>query len=173
MTRLVFVTLLLAISAPRTASAQIVAPRALRANDNPRAFVAQLQPTAVRRSAYEIPGRMVLGVGGAVVGAMGGALIGANLVYQGGCACEDPGLGEAITGAAIGSVLGSAVFAAIPSFNSSCGAAERIGLGVGGALLGALAGGVVGVAAGGGGVLFGYMGGAGIGAGLIASACKE
>jgi hypothetical protein len=153
------------------AQAQVETPLAVRALDNPQGVGAMPQVRAQRPS-YEIPSRVLLGVGGAVAGAMGGALFGANVVYRGGCACEDPGLEEAVVGAAIGSVLTSAIFASIPDFGSTCSPLERVGLGVGGSLVGALAGGVVGAAMGGAGVLFGYMAGAGVGGGLATASCR-
>lgn len=151
--------------------AQVAAPLAVRALDNPQAFAAVAQARAPR-SSYEMPSRVLLGVGGAVAGAMGGALFGSSVLYDGKCACEDPGLDQAIIGAAVGSVLTSALLASMPNFGSTCSPFERIGFGVGGSLVGALAGGVVGAAMGGAGVLLGYMAGAGVGGGLATSACR-
>ncbi len=154
-----------------SAHAQVAAPLAVRAHDNPRASSDSPQSRALRSSPLELPSRLVLGLSGAYAGLIGGSLFGANVLYRGGCACEDPGLGEALVGAAIGSVIVSGIVAALPAFTSTCGPGERIERGIGDSLVRALTGAVVGSAMGGPGGLYGYIGGAGIGAGLASVGC--
>lgn len=162
---------LLLVAVASRATAQVVSPLAVRLSDNPVAAVPS--PASPTRSPYEMPGRVLLGLGGAVLGAMSGGLIGATYLYDGKCACEDPGLEEALVGAAVGSVLASAMLAAVPDFSSTCSIFQRVGLGVAGSVVGAIAGGALGAAMGEVGVPLGYMGGAGVGGGLATAACRR
>ena len=168
---LVFCT---ALSLP--AHAQRTEVSAVRASDNavaalpPQSRLA-LQDAGPRRSGYEIPTRTFLGVGGAFIGALGGAYAGAAVLPHGPCGCDDPGLTQALQGAAVGSALLGAVLASAPQFSSSCHPVRRLGYGVLGALAGALAGGAAGATTGFGGVLLGYFVGAGVGAGVASAVC--
>ena len=170
--------LLCAAALPITAHAQRATPAGVRANDNvlavglQRASRADSQTKGAGRAAYEMPVRALVGVGGAFAGAFGGGLIGANYIPHAPCSCDDPGLAEALEGAMVGSIVASAVLAAAPQFSSSCGPLRRFGYGVGGAVAGAAVGGVLGATMGGPGVVFGYLGGSGIGAGVASGLCR-
>lgn len=122
-------------------------------------------------SASELIQRAEVGAVGAGVGIVGGALLGysaAAFLPLPGCNCDDPGLSEIAIGAAIGTVAGAALAAALPEQRSQCSFAERVGLG----LLGAAVGGTLGfVAARGGHRLILIPVGAGSGAGVLSAFC--
>ena len=166
----------LAASMSLPAGGQVMAPSGARVQDGDAALLAVSHQVSTPRAptprSVSLPLRVALGGAGAAAGLFGGALFGANVIYQGGCACEDPGLGEAIIGAAVGTVIISAMAAALPSFGSTCNVLERFGAGLVGGTLGALAGGAIGSAAGGEGVFLGYIAGASAGSGVGASLCK-
>lgn len=153
--------LLVLFSAPELATAQALAPVAARASD----------VGAQRRPVWSVPARTVLGVGASVGGAFAGAFAGFVLASNTNCACEDPGLPQALVGAAIGSVAMAALASALPTWGSRCGTGERVGR----ALLGSAAGAVAGAWATRGAALgrgpFGYMAGAGIGGVLASGLC--
>jgi hypothetical protein len=159
-------------------SAQRALPTGVRAQDTAMAVEVQrptlldAQQRAPERAAYEIPVRTALGIGGAFIGAYGGALVGANVIPHSPCYCDDPGLTEAVEGAAIGSALLSAVLASAPQMSSGCHPVRRFAYGAVGALTGAVAGGALGATLGGAGVLFGYLAGAGLGAGISSGVCR-
>lgn len=163
-----------ALSLP--AHAQRTEVSGVRAGDN---AVAALRPSSrlalrdagAKRSGYEIPARAFLGVGGAFIGALAGGYAGAAVIPHGPCGCDDPGLTQALEGAAVGSALLGAVLASAPEFSSSCHPVRRLGYGVLGAVTGALAGGVAGAMTGFGAVLLGYVVGAGVGAGVASAVC--
>ena len=84
--------------------------------------------------------RAGVGVLGWFAGAAGGAVIAVALPHHD-CQCDDPGLEEAITGLFIGSTIGAAAAAAIPSLARHCTYGTRFGR----ALIGSVAGTVIGV----------------------------
>lgn len=86
--------------------------------------------------------RMVSGALGAAVGLAAGAAAAYRVLPHGECG-DDPGLCEAVRGAAIGVVVGAGLGAALPKLGSPCGFGRRAGAGLVGAALGALAGYVV------------------------------
>lgn len=160
------------------ASAQRALPAGVRAQDNALAVGAQrpslldAQQREPQQAAYEIPVRAALGIGGAFIGAYAGALVGVQVIPHSPCNCDDPGLTEAIEGAAVGSALLSAVLASAPQMSSGCHPVRRFGYGAVGALTGAVAGGALGATMGGAGVLLGYIAGAGLGAGISSGVCR-
>lgn len=160
-------------SAP--AQAQQPIPLGVRATDNAlavlprRADTLRLHSEDTGKPAYAMPVRAALGVGGAFLGAYGGALAAsAVLPHSHG---DDPGLAEALEGAAVGSVVMSALLAAAPHFSSSCGPLRRFGYGVGGAVAGALLGSVLSASQRGGGAILGFIAGEGVGAGVVSGLC--
>lgn len=54
--------------------------------------------------------------------------------------CDDPGLGEAIVGAALGGAIGASIGASIPEIGTRCTRSARIGRSLAGSLLGTVAG---------------------------------
>ena len=113
--------------------------------------------------------RMLLGLGGSVVGAFVGGGIGVALPINL-CRCDDP-VAEALIGAAVGSIVVAVAAAAIPELKSNCGFERRAGTGVAVSAIGAAVGGAIGVLTGSGGVVYGYLIGAGLGAGLGTRQC--
>lgn len=102
-------------------------------------------PLASAAAAKSFEGRAFItragvGVVGWFAGAAGGALIAVALPHHD-CQCDDPGLEEAITGFYIGSTIGAAAAAAIPSLARHCNYGTRFGR----ALIGSVAGTVIGV----------------------------
>ena len=160
------------------ALAQRALPAGVRAQDNAmeagvqRPNLLDAQQGAPQHAAYEIPARSVLGIGGAFIGAYAGALLGIQVIPHSACNCDDPGLTEALEGAAVGSALVSAVLASAPQMSSGCHPVRRFGYGAVGALAGAVAGGALGATMGGAGVLLGYVAGAGLGAGISSAVCR-
>lgn len=107
------------------------------------------------------------GTAGAVVGAFVGGLAGYRLLPHSDCDCDDPGLREFIIGAAVGGVAGAALAAAFPKQRSRCSYGRRVAYGV----VGAVAGGTLGlVAPSDQRVIFVPLG-AGTGAGLASAFC--
>ncbi|MEO7455977.1 MAG: hypothetical protein ABIY52_06925 [Gemmatimonadaceae bacterium] len=115
--------------------------------------------------------RALLGVGSAFVGAYAGAFAAVSLPHSP-CHCEDPGFDQAIYGAMVGAVLLPAIVSALPAMNSECSFGKRVMLGAITGIAGAAAGGVAGSSIDGAGVVFGYVGGAGLGAALGAGLCR-
>lgn len=113
---------------------------------------------------------MLLGVGGSFVGVVAGGAIGLALPRSP-CYCDDPGLPQALVGAAVGSILVSALAAAAPDLGSNCSFAGRTATGIGVSAIGAVVGGVIGVLTGQGAVVLGYIIGAGVGAGVGSAQC--
>jgi hypothetical protein len=117
--------------------------------------------------------------GGEVAGRMGAAAIGATLVGLGAgllgyavlpgtdCQCDDPGLNKFLIGAAVGTVTGAALAAALPKQRSRCSYGKRVVYG----LAGALAGGALGLMPRGDAPLLFVPLGASIGAGLASAYC--
>jgi hypothetical protein len=166
----------LCVTATTPARAQRSVPSGVLASDNALALESAgldrlAQQTGSDRRAVEIPARALFGVGGALVGLFAGAYVGIYTIPHGPCSCDDPGLDQAIEGAAVGSALLSAVLASAPQFSSSCTPLRRFGYGVLGSVTGAVAGGALGAAVGGAGLLVGYVTGAGVGAGLASGVC--
>ena len=155
--------------------AQLATPVAVVRADSASPPPAQPAPlsASTETGAYRgarLPLRMVLGVGGAFVGAFGGALVGSAFPHSR-CSCEDPGLAQALIGAAAGSIISAAVFAAVPESGRQCDAAQRVMTGILGGTVGALLG--VLAASRSGGVILGYVAGAGFGAGAGAALCHD
>ena len=159
------------------ARAQRPAPSGVLTSDNALALESSVagrgaaQQNGSERRATEIPTRALLGVSGALVGIFAGAYVGVYTIPHGPCGCDDPGLDQAIEGAAVGSALLGAVLASAPQFSSSCKPMRRFSYGVLGAVTGAVAGGALGAAVGGVGLLVGYVTGAGLGAGVASGVC--
>ncbi len=122
--------------------------------------------------AYAFPIRVVLGTGAAVAGGYYG-ILGGSILPHSDCSCDDPGLVNAVLGGAIGTIVGSAIVAAIPKFESKCGLGQRVGTALLTSTAGAVLGGFAGSLAGGEGVLVGYVGGSGLGSALGASMCGK
>ncbi len=118
-------------------------------------------------STLELLGRAGAGAAGAAAGALGGGLAGYMLLPHSDCDCDDPGLREFVIGAAVGGVAGAALAAAMPRQRSRCSYGRRVMYGV----VGALAGGALGlVAPGNSRAVFIPLGG-GIGAGVASAIC--
>jgi hypothetical protein len=159
-----------ALMNPSLAAAQTLTPTAARYSPGPPPDTTPRPSVAhTDESRLDPAFRIVAGLVGGVVGSLGGAQIGASTAR--GCHGEWCGVGNVITGAAIGSVAGSALLSSLPGFGSKCGLGERFATGTAGALLGALTGGVAGLTMGAGGVVIGVLAGSGIGGGLGASTC--
>ncbi len=116
-------------------------------------------------------GRIALGIAGSVAGVYAGGATGYAVLPHGHCGCDDPGLAQALLGAAVGSVISAGVLSAIPTFQSTCSVPKRMISGILGAGTGALIGGVVGMIGRELGVGAGYLTGAAIGGGLFAERC--
>lgn len=91
-------------------------------------------------SAGEVFARVGFGAAGAGLGGLGAGLLGYALLPHSDCDCDDPGLREFVIGAAVGTVAGAALAAALPKQRSQCSYGKRVAYGV----LGALAGGALG-----------------------------
>ena len=115
--------------------------------------------------------RTLLGVGGSFVGVFAGGAAGLALPRSP-CNCEDPGLSQALLGAAVGSIVVAGVAAAIPELESKCGFGRRAATGVAVGAVGAAVGTAIGILTGGGRAVFGYIIGAGVGAGAGAGYCR-
>ena len=94
-------------------------------------------------STGEVFGRVGLGGAGVILGGLGGGLLGYLVLPHSDCNCDDPGLREYVIGAAVGGAVGAALAAAIPTQRSDCSYGRRAVYG----LLGAVAGGALGVVA--------------------------
>lgn len=113
--------------------------------------------------------RALLGTAGAVGGALAGAYLGIAILGRDCGGCDDPGLGQALTGAAIGAVVGGAAVGAIPQLGSRCSYASRFGRGLIGSAVGGILGGV---ASGGSGlILVTFPVGIGSGTALASNTC--
>ena len=109
--------------------------------------------------------RTLLGIGGSFVGVLAGGAAGLALPRSP-CNCEDPGLSQALVGAAVGSIVVAGVAAAIPELGSKYGFGRRAATGVAVSGIGAVVGATLGALTGGGRGLLGYIVGAGVGAGV-------
>lgn len=121
-------------------------------------------------SADELFGRVGLGAIGAGVGGIGVGLLGYAVLPHSDCDCDDPGINEFLIGAAIGTVTGAAMAAALPKQRSSCSFRKRLAYGI----VGALAGGTFGLIVPGvsdNGRAITIPAGAAIGAGVWSSFC--
>lgn len=118
-------------------------------------------------SAGEVFGRVGLGTAGAGLGGLGAGLLGYALLPHSDCDCDDPGLREFVIGAAVGMVAGAALAAALPKQRSQCSYGTRTVYGV----VGALAGGVLGLIPRGNGRVITIPLGAAIGAGVSSGFC--
>ena len=114
--------------------------------------------------------RVLLGIGGSFVGVVAGGAIGLA-VPRDPCNCDDPGLSQALVGAAVGSIVLSGLWAATPQSGSTCSFERRIATGVGVSAIGAVVGGAIGALTGTGAVIWGYIIGAGVGAGVGSAKC--
>jgi hypothetical protein len=92
-------------------------------------------------SAGEVFGRVGLSAIGASLGGLGAGLLGYAVLPHSDCDCDDPGLNEFLIGAAVGTVAGAALAAALPKQRSRCSYGKRVVYG----LAGALAGGALGM----------------------------
>ena len=102
-------------------------------------------PLALTAAAKSFEGRAFVtragvGVLGWLAGAVAGAYTAVALPHHD-CKCDDPGLTEAITGLFIGSTVGAAAAAAIPSLARHCTYGTRFGR----ALLGSVGGTLIGL----------------------------
>ncbi|HET7551927.1 MAG TPA: hypothetical protein VFK04_11590 [Gemmatimonadaceae bacterium] len=118
-------------------------------------------------SAGEVFARVGLGVAGAGLGGLGAGLLGYALLPHSDCDCDDPGLNEFLIGAAVGTVAGAALAAALPKQRSQCSYGARAVYGV----VGALAGGVLGLIPRGNARAITIPLGAAIGAGVSSGFC--
>jgi hypothetical protein len=133
--RLLSAMLLLSFS--RVVVAQQIAPAAVAHRASPDSLNQRLSPAAAFGT------RSLTGALGFVVG-VGAGLGLADATGPHSCGgCDDPGLGEAIAGAALGGVLGAALGASIPKVRTKCGAGERFVRATVGSLAGTVAGAVV------------------------------
>lgn len=139
------VVTVLGLSASRVGMAQQISPAAVahRASpDSPDSLNRRPSATAAFGT------RSLTGALGFVVG-VGAGLGLADATGPHSCGgCDDPGLGEAIAGAALGGVLGAALGASIPKVGTKCGAGERFVRATVGSLVGTVAGAVIGSNAG-------------------------
>jgi hypothetical protein len=99
---------------------------------------------ALGARANALPIRLLTAAGGTVVGFFVGATVGYQVLSHDCGGCDDPGLDAIIYGALVGIPVGAALGAAAPRLGSVCSFGERSGR----ALLGAVAGGAVGLLAG-------------------------
>lgn len=118
-------------------------------------------------SGGEVAGRLGLGAVGAALGGLGGGLLGYTVLPHSDCNCDDPGLNEFLIGAAVGTVTGAALAAALPKAHSSCDYGKRVLYG----LAGALAGGALGMLPPGEARVLFVPVGATIGAGVASAYC--
>ncbi len=118
-------------------------------------------------SAGELFARVGLGAVGAGLGGLGAGLLGYALMPHSDCNCDDPGLREFVIGAAVGTVAGAALAAALPKQRSPCSYGSRVVYGV----VGALAGGTLGLMAPKNGRAVTIPLGAAIGAGVSSGFC--
>lgn len=159
----------LALLLPSAAYSQRLEPAGMQVP--PSTFVPASPDTARKPVSYDLPVRVLLGVGSAFGGAFAGALTGMVFPHAP-CSCDDPGLENALVGAMIGSIVAPAIISAAPAMASQCSYSKRIGVAMLGGLAGAALGGGIGASVPNGGVVFGYVGGAGLGAALGSGLCK-
>ena len=89
-------------------------------------------PQAQRRR-----GRYGAGLIGFGVGALAGVGVAAAFGPYDNCACDDPGLDQALIGIAVGGLLGAGIGAALPGSDvAGCSRGQRMGPGIFGSLLG-------------------------------------
>lgn len=162
-------TFLAASMRPSAARAQALEPAGAR--------YGAAAPDTVRRTAFlrgddpgERPTRIILGIVGGIGGVFAGGAIGSRTVGE--CRGDFCGLDNVITGAALGSIVGSSVLSSIPAMSSPCGFGHRVAVAAAGSLAGALAGGVTGLIGGPFGVVAGFLAGSSIGGGVGASYCR-
>jgi hypothetical protein len=91
-------------------------------------------------SAGEVFGRVGASAIGATLGGLGAGLLGYAVLPHSDCGCDDPGLNEFLIGAAVGTVAGAALAAALPKQRSRCSFGRRVAYGVAGALAGGAVG---------------------------------
>jgi hypothetical protein len=118
-------------------------------------------------SAGEVFARVGLGAAGAGLGGLGAGLLGYAILPHNDCDCDDPGLREFVIGAAVGTVAGAALAAALPEQRNQCSYGARAVYGV----VGALAGGVLGLLPRGNARAITIPLGAAIGAGVSSGFC--
>jgi hypothetical protein len=99
---------------------------------------------AARPSRSTVAIRLVTAIGGTVVGFFAGGTVGYQLLSHDCGGCDDPGLDAFIYGVRVGVPVGAALGAAALDLGSVCSFGQRTGR----ALLGAVAGGAVGLVAG-------------------------
>jgi hypothetical protein len=104
---------------------------------------------------------------GAGIGGLGGGLLGFAVLGRIDCHCDDNGLRGLAIGAAVGTVTGAALAAALPKQRSSCSYGKRVVYG----LAGALAGGALGMLPHGDARVLFVPVGATIGAGVASAYC--
>ncbi|HET7622279.1 MAG TPA: hypothetical protein VFK39_10285 [Gemmatimonadaceae bacterium] len=118
-------------------------------------------------SGGEVVGRMGAAAIGASLGGLGAGLLGYAVLPHSDCDCDDPGLNEFLIGAAVGTVAGAALAAALPKQRSRCSYGKRVVYG----LAGALAGGALGMIPHGDARVLFVPVGASIGAGVASAYC--
>jgi len=126
-------------------------------------------PLAASAQPSPMLSRIGLGVIGATAGSLAGAYLGARAARN--CPYDECAWWDAVLGGAVGAVFGSGIVAGAPTMQSRCGTAERIAAGAAMALVSGVAGGYIGAAGSGLGVVVGFTAGTSIGAGIGASLC--
>jgi hypothetical protein len=140
----------------------------LRERVTERMAVDSIDPTPVDTpSAGEVFGRVGSSAIGATLGGLGAGLLGYAVLPHSDCGCDDPGLTEFLIGAAVGTVTGAALAAALPKQRSRCSYGRRVVYG----LAGALAGGALGMIPHGDARVLFVPVGATIGAGVASAYC--
>jgi hypothetical protein len=155
------------------ANAQRLTPSGVRLQDDVAVMERDVlqDPRVGHEHAYEIdvPVRMVLGTGGAIVGFFAGAAI---EVATSSHTCHDGPCFDGLGGGMLGSIVGATLMAAGPKLASSCGMVKRLAIGLAGGTVGGLAGGYAGAATTNlGGLLVGVLAGAGVGSAAGALLC--
>jgi hypothetical protein len=119
-------------------------------------------------SGGEVLGRIALATGGVIVGGLGAGLLGYAVLPHSDCDCDDPGLNEFVIGSIVGIAAGAALAAAIPKQRSTCNYGRRVLYG----LVGAVAGGALGVIPPLDQRVITIPLGAAVGAGLVSAYCR-
>ncbi len=119
-------------------------------------------------SGGEVFGRIALATGGVIVGGLGAGLLGYAVLPHSDCDCDDPGLNEFVIGSIVGIAAGAALAAAIPKQRSTCNYGRRVLYG----LMGAVAGGALGVIPPLDQRVITIPLGAAVGAGLVSAYCR-
>ena len=165
-------TMAIVVSPPTVASAQALAPVAAQHVSPPPAdTLTGFNHSPTHNSpAIDFGARIGIGAAATFAGAFVGGL--ASVAATAGCHGEFCALERVVFGAAAGSVLASGITSALPEMSSACGLGRRVGSGILGSLSGAVIGGMLGQAVGGGGILLGFLAGSGVGGGVGSALCR-